>query len=335
VKRIVFLARGHGFGHAARDLRLVEAIRRARPDVELVLASSGSGLEYFRRRSVSCVDLGIDDEHDMSEAAGQAVWDFLTTVDAPDLVLADEVVWALPICRQVLGVPCVLVTDWFYAEIGQPGHDHVLNQATEIVVVDFPQAHPNIADITAPVLFTGPLVDSFEPDRAALRRELGVADDAFAAVVTLGGMPDRPEARAIADLAVQSWAARAGAQDRLFVLADQRATDGGPASWTGVTSVPERYFRAADAVVVEAAGFTVCELARNRIPTVAVMVPLLSAAARLRVKMLESAGLLVTVPADATPDQMWTAMRAVPSTTSTVEWADADAVAAHCLRHIA
>jgi hypothetical protein len=334
VPTIVFIARGHGFGHAARDLRLVEAIRRARPDVDLVLASAGSGLEYFRRRSVPCADLGIDDDQDMSPAAGQAVWDFLTTVDAPDLVLVDEVVWALPICRQVLRVPCVLVTDWFYAEIGQPGHDHTLNQATEIVVVDFPQAHPDHADITVPLRFTGPLVDRFPANRDEVRRELGVADDTFAAVVTLGGMPERPEARGIAELAVRSWAAKARAEDRLFVLAEEPPA-AGTATWTGVTSVPDKYFRAADVVVVEAAGFTVCELARNAIPVVAVMVPLLSAAARLRVKLLESAGLLVTVPADATADQLWTAMRGAVSAPSTLRWADADEVAAHCLQHLA
>jgi hypothetical protein len=340
VPKIVFLSRGHGFGHAARDLLILDALRALRPDAELVLASSGSGYEYFRRRSVPCVDLGIPDQTDTSEDAGKAVFAFLGGQGEIDLVLTDEVMWALPICRKVLGVECVLITDWFYAELDLPHLDVTMNQAAAVVVTDFAAAHPAPASVSVPIHFTSPLVKTFPTNRDDLRAELGAKPDELTAVVTLGGMPDRPEARRIAELALDSWATHAppGAGLHLLATAPPAATAAPNVTWHGVSTAPERFYRAADLVIADAAGFTVCELARSQVPTVAVMIGGLSAAIRLRLDRLAADGSVVTISSVSTPEELWRAADQVRgqagALSPSIAWADAADVAALCLRYL-
>jgi predicted glycosyltransferase len=354
--KVVFITRGHGFGHAARDLLVIEAMRRALPHLELVLAASGTGAEYYRRRGVDVVDLGIPDSRDTGEEAGKAVWQFLSSAGPVDLVVVDEVMWALPICRRLLKVPCVLITDWFYSEIGLPDLDRTMNQASAIIVTDFAEAHRGVVDVTVPLHFPGPLVKPFDLPRDEARRELGLDADAFTAVLTLGGMPDRPDARTIADLVIAAWRQDAGDTDRLVVLADrlpgatadpqagragtgQARTGQAGITWVGVSDTPERYFRAADVVLADAAGFTVCELTRHGVPTVAVKSAALSAGVHARLRVLEEAGLVHPVDAGVGPQDLSALIRRLRDTPAAVTgdelgWADADAVAALVLEHL-
>jgi predicted glycosyltransferase len=339
--KVVFITRGHGFGHAARDLLIVDAMRRAIPGLELVLAASGTGAEYYRRRGVPIIELDIPDSRDTGEAAGKAVLQFLASVGGIDLVVVDEVMWALPICRKLLNVPCVLITDWFYSEIGLPDLDRTMNQASAIIVTDFAEAHTGVRDITVPLHFPGPLVKPFDLARSAARQELGVPESAYTGVVTLGGMPDRPDARVIADLVIRAWQIDAAPTDRLVLLAGPPADAATPdgVDWVGVSDTPERHFRAADVVLADAAGFTVCELTRHGVPTVAIKSKALSAGVLARLQVLESAGLVHTVDADTSPEALSAlvrGLRAAGPAPSGAElgWADADEVAALVLAHL-
>ncbi|MEV4397339.1 hypothetical protein [Nonomuraea sp. NPDC049607] len=286
------------------------------------------------------MDLGIPDDADMTHAAGRRVFEFLTSAGRPDLVIADEVVWALPICKDALDVPCVLITDWFFSQWGRPRANALLNKATAIVVPDFRDAHEELPHITVPVHFTGPLVNRFGNDGSSARHDLGVPPDAFMAVVTLGGMTDRPEARQIAALALESWRTHAGPRDRLFVLAGPDAGDPSPhggVTWVGVTQDPEPYFSAADVVVADAAGFTVCELSRSDIAVVTVEAGVLNDATRRRLRLLADAGATTGVTVRASPDDLWRHMRAAraprPAGDEPV-WATADDVAARILAYL-
>jgi hypothetical protein len=274
------------------------------------------------------VDLGIPDTADTSQDAGKRVFEFLRAQGPLELVITDEVMWALPICRKLLGVECVLVTDWFYAELELPHLDASMNQAAAVVVTDFAEAHPQPATVTVPVHYTSPLVKIFPDGRA----ELNPAPGAVTGVVTLGGMPDRPEARRIAELAMDAWAGR---DADLHLLADH-GTHAPRVHWHGVSSTPERFYRAADVVIADAAGFTVCELARSRVPTVAVTVGPLSTGIRLRLKRLTEDGTVVTIGSEATGDELWAAVQGVLAApaTPTIDWADATDVAGLCLRYL-
>lgn len=315
---IVFVARGNGFGHAARDLRIMRGLRDLCPGADISLASSGSGLEYFRARGVPCHDLGIADRNDLSEEAARSVWKFLQAVRDPDLVIADEVVWALPFCRRYFDCPRVLLTDWLYADNGLPQNDPFLDAASEILMLDFAEAHPGPYATRAPITFTGPVVDIFPGDRSSARRHLGLGDDSRVAVVTAGGRTDRQAGRQIFRLAADAWSAHAGPADILFVLGDPE--DGltdmpRNVKRLPITPCPETYYQAADVVMTQATGFTSFEVAANGIPVVAMLT---SAAQRglgqirfrSRLALLESARLAVTAHLNGPSDLLWEAVAA-------------------------
>lgn len=300
---IVFLARGHGFGHAARDLRIMRGLQALRPGSSIVLASSGTGFAYFNSRGIPCEDLGIPDRHDQTEAAARRVWQFLQSVRNPDLVIADEVVWALPFCRRYLGCPRVLLTDWLYADFGVPKYDPFLNAASEIIVLDFDGAHPGPYRITAPVRFTGPVIELFAGERLAAREQLGVPGEGRVTVLTVGGRTDRPDIRDIVIHVVAAWSATAKAHDTLFVLGGlPDPVSDVPATVRQIlyTASPEVYYRAADLVITDARGMTSFEIAANGIPVVPVLTGQADRGglAGRRMALLEAAQLAVTARID-------------------------------------
>jgi hypothetical protein len=310
---IVLLARGHGYGHAARDLQIIRGLRQLRPDAEIVLASSGSGLEYFRFRGISCHDLGIADRHDLSETAARHIWGFLQTLRDPDLVIADEVVWALPFCRRYFDCPRILLTDWLYADHGLPRHDPFLDSASEILVLDFAEAHPGPYATQAPINFTGPVVSEFPGDRSTARKQLGLRAQSRMVVVSAGGVAERPDARRIFRHAADAWSRYANPEDLLFVLGVGYELPGMPGNIRLVphTPSPEIYYRAADVVVTDATGFTCFEVAANGIPVVAMLTSdalRFASLYRCRISLLESARLAVTARLDETSDLLWEAL---------------------------
>jgi hypothetical protein len=341
---VVLLTRGHGFGHAARDLLLINSIHASRPDVELSVAAAGSGTEFYRLNSVPCHDLGILDEEDTRPESGKKILAYLTGIARPDLVIVDELVWALPICRKVLGVDTVFITDWFYSELGLPHLDHTLNQTSAIMVPDFQDAHSGVTDITVPLYFPGPLVQKFARDRNAARAALGVPRDAFLVVVSLGGMPQRAEAQHIINSTCEAWQRAATPTDLLFIRADRDPSSAPQrdvcATWLGLSSSSPSLYSAADVVLVDGMGLTTtCELARNGTPTLAVRDPTLNGSTHARLDVLEAAGLIGTIAPSADPDQLWDSLHQVatrPPTThgDQLRWADPADVTATILRYL-
>jgi hypothetical protein len=345
--RINYLIRGHGFGHAARDLRIINAIRALRPDIELDIASAGTGFEYLSARSVDCTDLGISDEADLRSSANWKTWRYLHVSPHPDLVVVDEVVSALPFCHHVMEVPCVVLTDWFFADFGQPELDRMLNFAAEIIVLDFADAHPRRIQTRAEITHLGPVVGELGISRTAARQRLGTEGSAaMTAVVSLGGMTERPEARQMIERTLAAWHRNARRDDLLLVLAKDPGlpgrADGHPGvRWVGTTDHPETYYAAADVVITDALGFTNCELAYNRIPAVAFLVK--ETADRYaesfsrRIELLRAGGAMTVIDDAAEPDAIWQAISGTRPTADAKDefsWARPQEVAGRILRHL-
>ncbi|MFI1014081.1 glycosyl transferase [Streptomyces sp. NPDC020965] len=346
---ILFLSRGHGFGHAARDLRIIRSMRRQRPDVRVTLLAAGSAVDYYRMRDIPCWDLGITDAEDMTRGAAEKVWRTLAGIARPDLVVSDEVLWAMPFCRKIWKLDCLLLTDWFYAERGLPEHDAYLDHATGITVLDFSAAHPGPFRTTAPVTFKGPVVEEFPGDRASARRGLGIDGGTEMTVLTLGGMAARAESRRMTRAALDAWSAHASPGSALFVLADHPGDGFGPAPdrvvWTGLVPDPERYYRAADLVVADAMGTSVCDLIHNGVPVLGMTDPeaCFPTSFDLRVDRLNAAGLLVAAGSGTAPDDLWdlaerarktTGKAADPDRRDSFEWTTGDEMAADLLSRL-
>lgn len=309
--RIAFLSRGHGFGHAAKDLRLVEAMRDMRPGLEIIIASSGTGLQYYQSRSVPCIDLDIPDENDQSYDVAKRLLHFLAQVGKLDLVVADEVFSAPTVCK-VLRVSNLLLTHWFFSEIDIPHIDQLLRHADGIVLLDFAEAHQVPAQLTVPVHFTGPLTTKFAMSRDQARRQLGLTPESVAAVLTFGSIrPDKIlDIRAMLQTAFAAWLGNPRDVDRLFVLAEpidelgvKEITQGESVHWVGITKTPETFYAAADLVLAYATFTTLCDLARNGIPTIGI-IGSLNPVDRLHAEYLGSVGLIQTADLSIEPEEL-------------------------------
>ncbi|GAB3407603.1 hypothetical protein [Flindersiella endophytica] len=254
---IVFLTRGHGYGHAAVDVPVIRALRDLRPSVTVEAASYGTGLEHYARQGMPCADLRIDDVNDQGAEAALRVTAFLRSRKSADLVVAHEVFAAPAVCG-MLGLRSVLLTHWFFSEVGLPERDEVLRAAKSLLVLDFPQAHVVPSGLAGQVTFVGAVAKRFDLDRAAARRVLGVGAAERVVVVTAGAVTPY-NARQLETLESRAVAACAG-WAKPFVLAGSRRV-----------SRPEIYYAAADVVVANATFATLCTLVRNGVPTVAVV----------------------------------------------------------------
>jgi hypothetical protein len=257
---IVFLTRGHGYGHAATDVAVIRALRELRPDVTVEAASYGTGLEHYTRVGLPCADLRIDDVNDQGVAAVLRVTAFLRSRQSCDLVVAHEVFAAPQVCA-MLDLRNVLLTHWFFSEIGLPERDELLRKAESLLMLDFPQAHVVPPGLAGRATFTGAVAKRFDLDRAAARRVLGIGETERVVVVTAGAVTPY-NARHLEALESHALAATGSGWAKTFVLSGARRV-----------SRPEIYYAAADVVVANATFTTLCTLVRNRVPTVAVLGP--------------------------------------------------------------
>jgi hypothetical protein len=260
VTRIVYLTRGHGYGHAATDVAVIRALAELRPDVEVEAASYGTGLEYYVQQGMPCADLRIDDVNDQGVDAALRVTAFLRSRATADLVVAHEVFAAPRVCA-MLRCRNVLLTHWFFSEIGLPERDEWLRAAESLLVLDFEQAHVVPPELAGRVTFTGAVAKRFEVDRVAARRALGIADAERMAVITTGALTPYNAAhlKALVSKGVAAWRHFG----RVFVLSH--------AEWIGQTPTPELYYAAADVVLANATFTTLSTLRRNAVPTIAVI----------------------------------------------------------------
>ncbi|MBM7819325.1 hypothetical protein JOE63_001802 [Cellulosimicrobium cellulans] len=340
---MTFLSRGHGFGHAARDERIIEELYALEPGLRLTLASSGSGATFFAQRGRDFVDLGFPDSEDHGTDAVWAVWRLLHEARDTDVVVSDEFFHAAPFARRVLGRPVVVLTDWFGAEFGAPDADEPLRDASEVIVTDFPEVHPVLPYLDVPVTVSGPIVRRFGStgrDLPGLGGRPGLLG-----VVSMGGRPDRRRGLEMLRAVLRAWGRRPR-DGRLVILCDPpvRAVVEDPSVvWVGRVHDPEAYYAAADFVVCDGTGFTVCDLAHNDVPSVALLPVGLDGNERTqvsaRLRAVSALGPVGVVDARE-PERFWGVLERVLDRPRTAEaelagaaWGQARAVATRILAH--
>ncbi|HEY6738573.1 MAG TPA: hypothetical protein VI076_06950, partial [Actinopolymorphaceae bacterium] len=307
--RLLYLSRGHGYGHAATDLEIIDALRRR--GAEVVIASYGTGAEYYRERDVACTDLRIDDVNDQGVDAALRILAFLRRHADADLVLAHEVFAAPRMCVE-LGLRNVLMTHWFFSELGAPERDRLLAVADELVFVDFEAAHRVPAGF-AHTVFAGAVARRFDGDRRAGREALDFPDDRELVVLTTGAVTPYNEEhlRAVVDTVVRAWRRYRSRDGALVILSDVRPDVDDPSVRSvGRVRDPAPYYQAADVVVANATFSTICTLARNDVPTV-VVTGGRNPVDRLHADFFASTGHVRAVEVGASAHLLWSAVEAV------------------------
>ncbi|MBM7784160.1 hypothetical protein [Tenggerimyces flavus] len=280
--RIAYLARGNGFGHAARALPVIDALNRLDPAVEVRLASAGTGAEYLRMRGRGHDDLGFPDEDDHDQDATAKLHAYLASMPELDLVVCDELLRVPALC-DLIGVPCVFVSCFLGTDPGQdPRQDIMLMGARRIVIPDWPELH-SVPPFLDQVEFLGPIVQPIAMSRAAARQELGIGDS-FVGAVSLGGLTANrlTYQRELLRTALALWEQNAPSDGALYVLCGSAVaaaelgirSDDARVRWIGYESSqdPDLYLRSAD-VVFPSPGSAMLKVARSGIPAVVLREP--------------------------------------------------------------
>jgi hypothetical protein len=309
---LAFLTRGYGYSHAAKDLSIIEEILAQRQDIRISIASYGKGWEYYASRSIPCVDLGIEDDSDQGAVAELRILHYLMQIQKPDLVVAHEVFFSPSFCH-MLGYRNLLLTHWFFSEVGIPKRDRCFHGADALIMLDFAESHHIPVNLNVPVHFTGALARDFKLNKDQARSELGLALDSFVMVGTFGAFIPQVLVDDIQNMVkklIMMCQAHASPGDHLFLLLTPNQIlqnndfDEETIHWIGVCDRPELFYCAADVVLASATFTALSDLVRNCIPTVGVVAPS-DVTAPLHAKFFATTGLVHTASLDTDPEQLW------------------------------
>ncbi len=174
--KVMFISRGHGWGHAIPDMAIAERLVDLEPDLDLQFVSYAAGAEAYRACGFDVVDLHAPDRPHL--------WDMVMTLTKflantqPDLVVAHEEVAALP-AAAAFGIRSVYITDFFL----DPSHmlTQALRYTDEIVFLAHKGLYTEPPYLQGKIHYVGRAVRGFEymrADRARARQELGIPHDA-------------------------------------------------------------------------------------------------------------------------------------------------------------
>jgi len=128
----------------------MEELQRKHPSVEFIIASYADGAKALKIRNIPCIDLGLPPMGLAHVRIGK-----LLQRDRPDLVVADEELFALPLCR-VFDIPSIFVTNWLTSE-DVVSNVSLLLCAEKVLVADLEDAFIPPLWLEEKTMFVGPI----------------------------------------------------------------------------------------------------------------------------------------------------------------------------------
>jgi hypothetical protein len=131
----------------------MEELQRKHPSVEFIIASYADGAKALKIRNIPCIDLGLPPmglAHERMVRIGK-----LLQRERPDLVVADEELFALPLCR-VFDIPSIFVTNWLASE-DVVSNVSLLLCAEKVLVADLEDAFIPPLWLEEKTMFVGPI----------------------------------------------------------------------------------------------------------------------------------------------------------------------------------
>jgi UDP-N-acetylglucosamine:LPS N-acetylglucosamine transferase len=182
---VLFLTRGSGMGHAARDMLVAQELKRLRPDAEIRFASYADGVKALRMHGIDVIDLMLPpmgNIHERIPRIGK-----LLREHAPALVVSDEELFALPLCH-VFDIPAVFITNWLATE-ETVSYISLLLNAERIIVTDIEDSFMPPVWLEKLVEFVGPVcrLEAITEDKRSLRQQLGLDPNRRLVLITAGG----------------------------------------------------------------------------------------------------------------------------------------------------
>jgi hypothetical protein len=240
---LALVVSAHGFGHAARSSAIIEALWQRRPDLRFEIFTTVP--RWFFAQSLTApfslrrctTDVGLVQRTPLEEDLG-ATADRLDRLLDPErgsverlaerigrlgcrALLADIAPLGIAAAHR-LGIPAVLLEnftwDWIYAGYGglEPRLEvhgetlAALSATADLHIQTEPACRPLAAAVAVP-----PVARRRRASPAAVRRSLGVPDDARLVVLTMGGVGWSYRGLAAAERHRRAWFAVPGGAERL------------------------------------------------------------------------------------------------------------------------
>lgn len=219
---ILFFSRGKGRGHAIPDCEIAARIIAKVPTTRIQFVSYSTGAQTLRARGWSVIDLQLPEDATASDLSAFAFE--LIRRKRPTMVISHEE-FCLPAAASVYGVPSALLTDWFPPQYSLAHYG--MAYADRVIVLDTEDIHHNVPEeVSEKVTFVGPVLqcDRVSPnDRRAMRRRLGLSEDAVVVMVMPGSAFQHSEKRApICDLVSNAFQLLSPPRKRLLWIAREQ-----------------------------------------------------------------------------------------------------------------
>jgi len=181
---VMYFSRGRGFGHATKDMTIVDELYKIYPGLTVQFVSYAKGAQALKKGGHKVISLELPERNPFFETTAKVV--DLIRHHRPALVISHEEFAALPVA-QYFGIPTVFITHWFLKS--EDFAMRTLSYADTIIFIEREgifEVPPYLAD---KVRYVGPVLRSFsyrKEDREQARRELGINPETKVVLVAPG-----------------------------------------------------------------------------------------------------------------------------------------------------
>ncbi|MFQ6043149.1 MAG: glycosyltransferase [Candidatus Poribacteria bacterium] len=274
MKSILFITRGRGWGHAIRDMAIIDSFSQESETIRIGIISSESGYQAYRIYGCECTEIPTGGEE---WKWFLEVEEYLEDWGAPSLIVSDEHFGGL-IIAQELKVPSVFITDWFpVGEYDCPELIADFDRAETIIYPGYQSSTPVPEQLSGKAHLVGPIVRSnpfLNVPRLQLKRELGLMADIPLILLMGGGSPENQSYISTCIHAVENLEEEL----QLVAIAGKLKKDFPQQISSRVivlnhTTEIVKYMAASETVITQAGHTTLSELAVYAIPSITVLLP--------------------------------------------------------------
>ncbi|HTB79576.1 MAG TPA: hypothetical protein VK717_01685 [Opitutaceae bacterium] len=200
--KALFFSRGRGHGHAIPDMAIVEEMYTLAQDIEVTFVSYATGAQTFKAANHHVYDLGLPANNRYLATLSKARE--LIKRLKPDIVIAHEEYAAL-VAAYEFEIPSIFISAWL--PLANTIGAESIAYASSIIIIEEPGVFAVPKDVTTKPIYVGRILRKLSyglVDRARLRAEMRIAEDAVVIVVVPGGAATEEDSP-IADIVLSAF----------------------------------------------------------------------------------------------------------------------------------
>jgi len=192
MKFIMFFSHGKGWGHAIRDMIIIDAVKEQLPDVKIEVFSYDQGYEAFSFYGRQCINIRPPAWSQDGPEWFKKFTDLLEERPKPDLIISDEEGIGVEFANEIFEVPSVFISDWLPIKpyVSDEGFK-LFYSADRIIYLGYESSMHPPEDMRSKIEFVGPIIRKSEytqNDRPKIRTELQIDPEAKLILVLAGSV---------------------------------------------------------------------------------------------------------------------------------------------------